>query len=164
MSSLQDSTILQTTAFAKSVLEVASSDPASTAVHGWRLSSKFPEENFERVYHPKPVHNGRNPAPSPEIPAGISEDDIKMALGLQSEIDIHIGLSINRISTIIGQKVQVDILAMLDQVEGKLRTAFQLDMVQDPVRKRSRGLFETRGDREKRAKLLEKERSLTEIE
>jgi hypothetical protein len=53
---------------------------------------------------------------------------------------------------------------MLDQVESKLRTAFQLDQVEDIVRKRSRGLFETSNDRIKRAKLMEKERSLSEVE
>jgi hypothetical protein len=64
----------------------------------------------------------------------------------------------------IGQKVQVDILSMLDQVESKLRVAFQLDQVEESVRKRSRGLFETSNDRIKRAKLMEKERSLSEVE
>lgn len=64
----------------------------------------------------------------------------------------------------IGQKVHVDILAMLDQVESHLRSAFQLDLVDENVKKRSRGLFETSGERIKRAKLLEKERSLSEVE
>jgi hypothetical protein len=64
----------------------------------------------------------------------------------------------------IGQKVQVDILSMLDQVESKLRTALKLDQVDESVRKRSRSLFETSNDRIKRAKLMEKERSLSEVE
>jgi hypothetical protein len=64
----------------------------------------------------------------------------------------------------IGQKVQVKIHSMLDQVEGKLRSAFQLDQVDETVWKRSRGLFKTQSERVKRAKLRKKERSRLEVE
>ena len=136
-----------------------------------KCTARYTVENFERVYRPA----NATPSPTgstsgteihavPAIPADVTEGDIKDVLRLQSEIDIHLGLSIYRIGTMIGQKVQVDILAMLGQVESKLRTAFQLDQVDENVRKRSRALFESSGDRVKRAKLMEKERSLSEVE
>jgi hypothetical protein len=174
MMSLQESTAAKSLVFGKDVLEVGTSDPSATAVHGQsfshglRCTARYTVENFERIYRPAKSSSSpgatSDPPVTPTIPAGVTEDDIKDVLRLQSEIDIHLGLSIYRIGTMIGQKVQVDIHAMLDQVESKLRTAFQLDQVEESVRKRSRGLFETSGDRIKRAKLMEKERSLSEVE
>jgi hypothetical protein len=178
MNHLSQTTVRKSLVFGKDVLEVGASDPAETAVHGQsfahglRCTARYTVENFERIYRsanatPSPSpdsRSGKEIHAVPTIPADVSTDDIKDVLRLQSEIDIHLGLSIYRIGTLIGQKVQVDILRMLEQVEGKLRTAFQLDQVEENVRKRSRGLFETSHDRIKRAKLLEKERSLSEVE
>jgi hypothetical protein len=172
--SLQESTAAKSLVFGKDVLEVGTSDPSATAVHGQsfshglRCTARYTVENFDRIY--RPAKSSSSPGASsdrpvtPTVPSEVTEDDIKDVLRLQSEIDIHLGLSIYRIGTMIGQKVQVDILAMLDQVESKLRTAFQLDQVDENVRKRSRGLFETQSERVKRAKLMEKERSLSEVE
>jgi hypothetical protein len=180
--SLQESTAAKSLVFGKDVLEVGTSDPSATAVHGQsfshglRCTARYTVENFERIYQPASANANATPSPSPgsssrnnvsavpTIPADVTSDDIKDVLRLQSEIDIHLGLSIYRIGTMIGQKVQVDILAMLDQVESKLRTAFQLDQVDESVKKRSRGLFETQSERIKRAKLMEKDRSLSEVE
>jgi hypothetical protein len=186
MMSLQESTAAKSLVFGKDVLEVGTSDPSATAVHGQsfshglRCTARYTVEYFERIYQPANANANANanatPSPSPgsssrnnvsavpTIPADVTSDDIKDVLRLQSEIDIHLGLSIYRIGTMIGQKVQVDILGMLDQVESKLRNAFQLDLVEENVRKRSRGLFETQSERVKRAKLMEKERSLSEVE
>jgi hypothetical protein len=173
MSTLQETTLLKTKAFATGILEIGSSDPALTAVQDdtvatvLRSASKYSTENFERIYRKKQAANptaSGSPSGTSSIPTNVSQSECQDALRLQAEIDVHLGLSIHRIGTIIGQKVQVDILAMLDQVEGILRSAFQLDLVQDSVRKRSRALFETKGDRVKRARLLEKEKSLSEIE
>jgi hypothetical protein len=178
MNHLSQTTVLKSLVFSKDVLEVGASDPAETAVHGQsfahglRCTSRYTVENFERIYRSANPTPSPGPGPSsgneinvvPTIPANVTSDDIKDVLRLQSEIDIHLGLSIYRIGTMIGQKVQVDILEMLDQVESKLRIAFQLDQVEESVRKRSRGLFETQSERVKRAKLLEKERSLSEVE
>jgi len=169
MTSLQESTVQKTISFSQDILEIGSSDPAMTAVHGeafakgLRCTARYTVENFDRIYRPT-IERGATTQTPISIPAEITEEDIKDALRLQSEIDIHVGLSVYRIGTIIGQKVQVDILSMLDQVEAKLRTAFQLDLVGEDVRKRSRGLFETSSDRIKRAKLSERERSLSEVE
>lgn len=170
MGELQEITVSKTVNFGKDVLEIGCSNPAMTAVQGeafikgLRCTSKYTVENFDRIYRPGPAStNATTQSPVP-IPSDISDDDIKDALRLQSEIDIHVGLSVYRIGTIIGQKVQVDILGMLDQVESKLRGAFQLDQVENSVKKRSRSLFETSGDRIKRAKLLEKSKSLSEVE
>jgi hypothetical protein len=170
---LQQATALKTRTFSHGVVEVGASDPSKTGTlgdsvsRGLQSTAKFTVENFDRVYRPKSTGSSANESRAQDvstIPAGVSDDDIKDILRLQAEIDIGLGLSIYRTGTVIGQKVQVDILAMLDQVEGTLRSAFQLDLVQDSVRKRSRALFETKGDRVKRAKLLEKEKSLSEIE
>ena len=169
MTSLQESTVQKTISFSQDVLEIGSSDPAMTAVHGeafakgLRCTARYTVENFDRIYRPTIESGATTQTPIP-IPAGVVEEDIKDALRLQSEIDIHVGLSVYRIGTIIGQKVQVDILSMLEQVESRLRVAFQLDLVEDDVRKRSRGLFETGTDKSKRAKLLQKEQSLSEVE
>jgi hypothetical protein len=178
MNHLSQTTVLKSLVFSKDILEVGASDPAETAVHGQsfahglRCTARYTVENFERIYQPAKANatpspgssSGNDIAAIPTIPANVTTDDIRDVLRLQSEIDIHLGLSIYRIGTMIGQKVQVDILAMLDQVESKLRIAFQLDQVEGSVRKRSRGLFETSNDRIKRAKLMEKERSLSEVE
>jgi hypothetical protein len=176
MNSLSQTTVLKSLVFSKDMLEVGASDPAETAVHGQsfahglRCTARYTVENFERIYRPtnatpSPGSSSGNDVPAvPTIPADVTSDDIKDVLRLQSEIDIHLGLSIYRIGTMIGQKVQVDILTMLDQVESTLRTAFQLDQVDEKVRKRSRALFETSGDRITRTKLMEKERSLSEVE
>jgi hypothetical protein len=178
MSSLSQTTVLKSLVFSKDILEVGASNPAETAVHGQsfahglRCTARYTVENFERIYRPANATPSPSPGSSsgndtqavPTIPADVTSDDIKDVLRLQSEIDIHLGLSIYRIGTMIGQKVQVDILSMLDQVESKLRNAFQLDLVEENVRKRSRGLFETQSERVKRAKLMEKERSLSEVE
>ena len=170
---LQEATALKTRNFSQGVVEVGASDPSKTGTmgdsvsRGLRFTAKYTVENFDRVYRPKNL--GTTTSANAQdaictIPAGVSDDDIKDVLRLQTEIDIGLGLSIYRTGTVIGQKVQVDVLAMLDQVEGTLRSAFQLDLVQDSVRKRSRALFETKGDRVKRAKLMEKEKSLSDIE
>lgn len=178
MTTLAQNTVHKTLFFSKDVLEVGASNPADTAVHGQsfahglRCTARYTFENFERIYRPININSKSSSSPgstvdnqlAPSIPDEVTEEDIKDVLRLQSEIDIHLGLSIYRIGTMIGQKVQVDILAMLDQVESKLRLAFQLDLVEENVRKRSRGLFETKNERVKRARLLEKERSLTEVE
>jgi hypothetical protein len=174
MNTLSQSTILETSSFSKAVLQVGASDPASTAVHGRSFSqglkctARYTFENFERIYRSGCPRSSPGRATDSQsastVPAEVSQDDIKDALRLQSEIDIHLGLSIYRIGTMIGQKVQVDILSMLDQVESKLRDAFQLDLVEEGVKKRSRGLFETKDERTKRAKLVQKERSLSEVE
>ena len=170
---LQEATALKTRSFSQGVVEVGASDPSKTGTigdsvsRGLRCTAKYTVENFDRVYRRNDIgtttsNNAQGAICT--IPAGVSDDDIKDVLRLQAEIDIGLGLSIYRTGTVIGQKVQVDVLAMLDQVEGTLRSAFQLDLVQDSVRKRSRALFETKGDRVKRAKLVEKEKSLSDIE
>jgi hypothetical protein len=173
MSALQESTSLKTVAFAAAIVEVGATNPALTSIkddttaHVLRSATRYTTENFQRIYLSNPGANSTNSGSqtvTSSIPPGFSESDCQSALQLQAEIDVHLGLSVHRIGTIIGQKVQVDILSMLDQVEGTLRSAFQLDLVQDSVRKRSRALFETKSERVKRAKLMEREKSLSEIE
>jgi hypothetical protein len=170
MNSLHEVTVSRTINFSKDVLEIGSSDPAMTAVHGEaftkrvRCTARYTAENFDRIYRTTTASPGAVTQDPVTIPAEIPDATIRHALRLQSEIDIHVGLSVYRVGTIIGQKVQVDILAMLDQVESKLRMAFQLDQVEEIVRKRSRGLFETKDDRAKRARLIQKEKSLSEVE
>ena len=128
MTPLQHATVLKTRSFSQGVVEVEASDPSKSGTmgdsvsRGLRCTAKYTVENFDRVYRRKDIDTitSNKQEAICTIPAGVSDDDIKDVLRLQAEIDIGLGLSIYRTGTVIGQKVQVDVLAMLVQVVGTM--------------------------------------------
>lgn len=99
-----------------------------------------------------------------EIPTDFDAEDIQAVLALQNELDCHLGTMCWKYGTTLGEAAQVDLLGYLDRVESILREAFELNEVEESVRKRTRDLFETKGERAKRAKLMKKSNSLSEVE
>lgn len=146
------------------MLADARSDPASTGVRCTLVSNQLHrgiknyEDNFDQFYTAPGSGSARLP-----LPEGINAEDLKAVLHLQAEIDTQLGLACYSTGVPIGRKVQRSVLDFLDGVEPALRRAFELDRVEDGVKKRTRGLFETKANRTKRAKLMAKSSSLSEI-
>lgn len=173
MSILQRDRLSDSQSFINTILAVTASDPAQIAVKDDHLAllvrngGKYTHSNFDKLYkspNREPSPTSTTTAERLAIPDGITYEVVREVLRLQAEIDAHLGLAVYRVGTLVGQKVQVDLLSYVEQAEARLRVAFDLENVEPSVRKRTAGLFETKGDRIKRAKVLEKERSLSEIE
>ena len=160
-----DETIAKTHSLAESIFAIASSDPGLTHVpdeHKTRhLESgrRYAIGNFSRLYR-----NASERSDRLEVPDDLDPKDIEAVLDLQGEIDSLLGTMCWKHGTTLGEAVQVDLLRFLDNVEPVLRNAFELNHVEESVRKRTREIFETKGERAKRAKLVEQSQSLTEIE
>lgn len=177
MSKLSSERIADSRAFIKTVLDVSSSDPAMTGTINdihlsslLRNSAKFLNHDFETKYK-KPAPPTSSSVPSPptagellSIPKDITSDEIRDILRLQSEMNAHLLASVFHVGKFVPQKVQSDLLEYVEQAEARLRVAFDLEKVELGVRKRAAGLFETKTDRVKRTKVLEREKSLSDIE
>jgi hypothetical protein len=164
--------------FIDRILKVTAADPALTTVNDdrrallLRNAGKYTNGNFDKLYQSSSSKRTATPTatetPTPSerltLPKGSSVEMIREVLKLQAEIDVHLGLAVWRVGTLVGETVQVDLLSYLEHAEARLRVAFDLEKVELGVRKRAAGLFETKTDRVKRAKVLEREKSLTDIE
>lgn len=148
------------------MLNDAQADPATTGVRCTLVSNPLQKgtktslENFNRFY--------RSPADSRStrlsLPDDVERDSLPAILQLQAEIDTQLSLLCYSAGMPIGRRIQRSVLDFLEGVEPALRRAFELENVSEGVRKMSRGLFESKADRAKRARLMAKSTSLSEIE
>lgn len=142
--------IVETYITSDRIFAVAASDPALTTVPDEHKSlhlkagQRYTTDNFERLYQRRTDTDESNLL---DLPTEFHIDDIDAVLQLQNELDIHLGSMCWKHGTTLGEMVQVDILSFLDRVEAVLREAFELTRVEESVRKRTRGMFETKTER-----------------
>lgn len=154
--------MFKTKAYVKETLEVVGSDPAQTtaddgfATVARRKGDRYTQGNFVRLY--------QSPTAKLAVPKDVDVSEIMTVLALQNSLDTRLSLLCFANASITGQRVQYDIISFLDGLEAILRSAFELDQVVDRVQKRASGLFETKTERAKRAKLTARASSLQEIE
>lgn len=148
------------------ILAIATACPSDCAVNDKFVSDhvetgvRYTVGNFSRLYQQPTPASG----PQLTIPDGVKTDDIISVLRLQAEIDTHLSITCLSLANLVGRRVQLGVDQFLQEIEPTLRQAFELENVESDVRKRARGLFESKADRQKRSKLAAESASLSEVQ